>query len=171
MIRWPATWKHSWPSQSCLWISLVLFVVTFKHLVLEKTIHLKKKISLTTCPSSCSSYPSILDHIAHIIELIGRIPRRFALSGKYSQDFFNRRGSIVKMSFHLGHRDTTSGNRAFTPRLFLVITQVPLELGTQCFYDILDSPLDGESISSHLGQKASWNALQRGVHATLSASV
>lgn len=36
---------------------------------------------------------SSVDHIAHIIELLGCIPRHFALSGKYSREFFNRRGS------------------------------------------------------------------------------
>lgn len=36
---------------------------------------------------------SSIDHIAHIIELLGCIPRHFALSGKYSREFFNRRGS------------------------------------------------------------------------------
>lgn len=36
---------------------------------------------------------SLVDHIAHIIELLGNIPRHFALSGKYSREFFNRRGS------------------------------------------------------------------------------
>ncbi|XP_078275807.1 SRSF protein kinase 2 isoform X8 [Rhinoraja longicauda] len=31
---------------------------------------------------------------AHIIELLGNIPRHFALSGKYSREFFNRRGEL-----------------------------------------------------------------------------
>lgn len=44
-------------------------------------------------PSSSSSL-SPVDHIAHIIELLGCIPRHFALSGKYSREFFNRRGSV-----------------------------------------------------------------------------
>lgn len=45
-------------------------------------------------PSPSSDLPlSSIDHIAHIIELLGCIPRHFALSGKYSREFFNRRGS------------------------------------------------------------------------------
>lgn len=45
-------------------------------------------------PSIPLSLPlSSIDHIAHIIELLGCIPRHFALSGKYSREFFNRRGS------------------------------------------------------------------------------
>lgn len=32
------------------------------------------------------------DHLAHIIELLGKVPRHIALSGKYSKDFFNKKG-------------------------------------------------------------------------------
>ena len=35
------------------------------------------------------------DHIAHIIELLGPIPLPFALSGRYSREYFNRRGETV----------------------------------------------------------------------------
>ena len=34
------------------------------------------------------------DHIAHIIELLGPIPRHIALSGRFSQEVFNRRGEL-----------------------------------------------------------------------------
>eukprot|EP00062_Callorhinchus_milii_P006060 gi/632946804/ref/XP_007888739.1/ PREDICTED: SRSF protein kinase 3-like [Callorhinchus milii] len=34
------------------------------------------------------------DHIAHIIELLGGIPVPFALSGKFSKDFFNVKGEL-----------------------------------------------------------------------------
>ncbi len=40
------------------------------------------------------------DHIAHVIELLGPIPPHFALSGRYSREYFNRRGkSSEKISF------------------------------------------------------------------------
>lgn len=32
------------------------------------------------------------DHIAHVIELLGEIPRHVALGGRYSREFFNRKG-------------------------------------------------------------------------------
>uniref|UniRef100_A0A8C8EC25 non-specific serine/threonine protein kinase n=1 Tax=Otus sunia TaxID=257818 RepID=A0A8C8EC25_9STRI len=32
------------------------------------------------------------DHIAHVMELLGEIPRHVALGGRYSREFFNRRG-------------------------------------------------------------------------------
>lgn len=33
------------------------------------------------------------DHLAHVIELLGPIPRHIALAGKYSREFFNRKGT------------------------------------------------------------------------------
>ncbi|CAB1330211.1 unnamed protein product [Coregonus sp. 'balchen'] len=37
------------------------------------------------------------DHIAHIIELLGKIPAAVALSGKYSIEYFNRRGEMHRI--------------------------------------------------------------------------
>lgn len=56
--------------------------------------------SLSPLPPPPSSFLplSSVDHIAHIIELLGVIPRHFALSGKYSREFFNRRGSTRESS-------------------------------------------------------------------------
>ncbi|XP_025106527.1 SRSF protein kinase 3-like isoform X2 [Pomacea canaliculata] len=45
-------------------------------------------------PHSGEDYSRDEDHLAHIIELIGPIPRHIALSGKYSREFFNRRGEL-----------------------------------------------------------------------------
>lgn len=39
-----------------------------------------------------------LDHLAQIIELVGPIPRRFALSGQDSREFFNRQGELRHIS-------------------------------------------------------------------------
>lgn len=35
------------------------------------------------------------DHVAHIVELLGIIPRHIAFSGKYSHVFFNSQGEEV----------------------------------------------------------------------------
>nr|XP_040024139.1 SRSF protein kinase 2-like isoform X3 [Gasterosteus aculeatus aculeatus] len=51
----------------------------------------KKTNKSKTLPES---YSRSRNHIAHIIELLGCIPRHFALSGKYSREFFNRRGEL-----------------------------------------------------------------------------
>ncbi|KAJ3596038.1 hypothetical protein NHX12_002447 [Muraenolepis orangiensis] len=53
-------------------------------------------------PHSGEDYSRDEDHIAHIIELLGCIPRHFALSGKYSREFFNRRDHIALISELLG---------------------------------------------------------------------
>ncbi|XP_005103669.1 SRSF protein kinase 3 isoform X2 [Aplysia californica] len=49
-------------------------------------------------PHSGEDYTRDEDHLAHIIELIGPIPRHIALSGKYSREFFNKRGELRHIS-------------------------------------------------------------------------
>lgn len=39
----------------------------------------------------CASFP---DHLALVIELLGKIPRHYALSGKYAQEYFTKRGTL-----------------------------------------------------------------------------
>ena len=43
-------------------------------------------------PASGSRYSKDDDHIAQIIELVGEFPKSIAFSGKYSPEFFNRKG-------------------------------------------------------------------------------
>ncbi|XP_063976254.1 SRSF protein kinase 3 [Diachasmimorpha longicaudata] len=45
-------------------------------------------------PHSGADYSRDEDHLAHIIELLGEIPRRIALSGKYSKAFFTKKGEL-----------------------------------------------------------------------------
>ncbi|KAF9792651.1 kinase-like domain-containing protein [Thelephora terrestris] len=45
-------------------------------------------------PASGSRYSKDDDHIAQIIELMGEFPKSLAFSGKYSGDFFNRKGEL-----------------------------------------------------------------------------
>ncbi|ODM91950.1 Serine/threonine-protein kinase spk-1 [Orchesella cincta] len=49
-------------------------------------------------PHTGENYSRDEDHCAHIIELLGPIPRRIALSGKYSHDIFNRKGKLRNIS-------------------------------------------------------------------------
>ncbi|KAG1670927.1 SRSF protein kinase 2 [Nymphon striatum] len=42
-------------------------------------------------PHSGDNYSRDEDHLAHIIELLGEIPRHIAFGGKYSKEFFNKR--------------------------------------------------------------------------------
>lgn len=63
-----AVWQHSSSQTHCCRVS--------------------ERNSVCVC-SLCS------DHIAHVIELLGPIPLPFALSGRYSREYFNRRGKTV----------------------------------------------------------------------------
>ncbi|XP_012283185.1 SRSF protein kinase 3 isoform X2 [Orussus abietinus] len=45
-------------------------------------------------PHSGEDYCRDEDHLAHIIELLGEIPRRIALSGKHSKMFFTKKGEL-----------------------------------------------------------------------------
>ncbi len=45
-------------------------------------------------PRSGEDYERDEDHLALMIELVGRIPRRVALGGKYSRDFFSKTGEL-----------------------------------------------------------------------------
>ncbi|KAJ1939074.1 serine/threonine protein kinase, CMGC [Linderina pennispora] len=45
-------------------------------------------------PHSGGRYSKDEDHIAQIIETVGVFPKKFALSGKYSNELFNRRGEL-----------------------------------------------------------------------------
>nr|XP_039263594.1 SRSF protein kinase 3-like isoform X1 [Styela clava] len=45
-------------------------------------------------PHSGEDYSRDEDHIALMIELLGHFPKRFAASGQYSKEFFNRRGEL-----------------------------------------------------------------------------
>lgn len=44
-------------------------------------------------PASGSRYSKDDDHIAQIMELMGEFPKQVAFAGKYSSDFFNRKGT------------------------------------------------------------------------------
>jgi len=45
-------------------------------------------------PRSGKDYDRDEDHLALMMELIGRMPKHLALSGKYSKEFFNRNGEL-----------------------------------------------------------------------------
>jgi len=45
-------------------------------------------------PHSGEDYSRDEDHLAHIIELAGHIPRNIAMSGKYSKEYFRKTGEL-----------------------------------------------------------------------------
>jgi serine/threonine-protein kinase SRPK1 len=46
-------------------------------------------------PHGGEDYSRDEDHLAHVIELLGPIPRTTAFSGKYSREFFNKKGKSL----------------------------------------------------------------------------
>lgn len=46
-------------------------------------------------------FPSA-DHIALIIELLGKVPRKYAMLGKYSKEFFTRKGNGLSAALIVG---------------------------------------------------------------------
>ena len=49
-------------------------------------------------PQSGTKYGKDDDHIAQIIELLGNFPKALAVSGKWSQEIFNRKGELRNIS-------------------------------------------------------------------------
>ncbi|CDQ96424.1 unnamed protein product [Oncorhynchus mykiss] len=45
-------------------------------------------------PHSGQDYTRDEDHIALIIELLGKVPRKLILAGKYSKEFFTKKGDL-----------------------------------------------------------------------------
>jgi len=45
-------------------------------------------------PHSGEDYTRDEDHLAHIIELLGEIPKRIAMSGKHSRSYFNKKNQL-----------------------------------------------------------------------------
>ena len=80
------------------------------------------KVANLTLPVPPSPLPPS-DHIAHIIELLGPIPRHIALNGRYSSEFFNKKAELRHIHrlrswyVHLrGHGCTESGdNNNYAP--------------------------------------------------------
>uniref|UniRef100_A0A8C3XW14 non-specific serine/threonine protein kinase n=1 Tax=Chelydra serpentina TaxID=8475 RepID=A0A8C3XW14_CHESE len=138
-------------------------------------------------PHSGEDYSRDEDHIAHIVELLGRIPSHFALCGKYSQELFDHRGSIspptLSSSRHQGCRQ--SGDGASTPVFCSTPAHLSMENRVPQVPEFLecwelqskDSPSGGielwtSSIPSQLVKKTRMTSFPNGgVHAALSVGV
>ncbi|KAF7255806.1 hypothetical protein EG68_07074 [Paragonimus skrjabini miyazakii] len=78
-------------------------------------------------PHSGEDYNRDEDHLAHIIELLGPIPRNIALSGKYSRDYFDKRGefhnTLLRYFLHSVHSCLRHIRRLKPWNLFSVLTE------------------------------------------------
>lgn len=84
-------------------------------------------------PQSGSKYSKDDDHIAQIIELLGRIPPQILLTGKWTMEFFNRRGelrniqklkpwglkSVLKEKYHYSEEDAELVSSFLLPMIHL----------------------------------------------------
>nr|CAD7398572.1 unnamed protein product [Timema cristinae] len=59
-------------------------------------------------PHSGEDYSRDEDHLAHIIELLGTIPKHLIFSGKYSREYFNKKGDVNRHLTLNGQRDLQS---------------------------------------------------------------
>jgi serine/threonine-protein kinase SRPK3 len=85
-------------------------------------------------PQSGTKYGKDDDHIAQIIELLGPFPKSMCLSGKWSQEIFNRKGElrnihrlrhwalpdVLKEKYHFKEEDARKVAEFLTPMLELV---------------------------------------------------
>jgi len=85
-------------------------------------------------PQSGTKYGKDDDHIAQIIELLGPFPKSLCLSGKWSQEIFNRKGElrnihrlrhwalpdVLKEKYHFKEEDAKKVADFLTPMLELV---------------------------------------------------
>lgn len=49
-------------------------------------------------PHSGDDYTRDEDHLAHIIELLGAIPKQIIFSGKHAREFFSKKGNHIQNS-------------------------------------------------------------------------
>ena len=68
-------------------------------------------------PQSGTKYGKDDDHIAQIIELLGPFPKQLCLSGKWSQEIFNRKGELrnIHRLRHWALPDVLREKYHFTP--------------------------------------------------------
>jgi serine/threonine-protein kinase SRPK3 len=48
-------------------------------------------------PRKGDSYSKNDDHLAQIIELMGKMPKKFAISGRYSKKYFDKNGNLRRI--------------------------------------------------------------------------
>lgn len=86
-------------------------------------------------PHSGSRYSKDEDHLALIIETVGELPKKFSLSGKHSDLFFNRRGELrhihrlrptsIKDLLHLEYGFSVKDSREIEDFLMPMLEPVP----------------------------------------------
>jgi len=91
-------------------------------------------------PKSGKDYDRDEDHLALMIELLGKFPKSFAMSGKYSKKFFNKRGDLKHISklnywplrdvFHEKYRFSEKAAEEFASFLEMMLRVDPKDRAT-----------------------------------------
>lgn len=85
-------------------------------------------------PQSGTKYGKDDDHIAQIIELLGTLPKSLCMSGKWSQEIFNRKGElrnihrlrhwalpdVLREKYHFSVQEATRISELLSPMLELL---------------------------------------------------
>ncbi|KAM9510744.1 SRSF protein kinase 3-like [Guaruba guarouba] len=82
-------------------------------------------------PHSGEDYSRDEDHIAHVIELLGEIPRHVALGGRFSREFFNRRAEPCPEPTIVPSYYTTSDAVISSESVFVVEISLACKNGAQ----------------------------------------
>lgn len=78
-----------------LWFYWVTFFVALVfQMSMTVLVHVGSRLHVDMTMSWPLPFLSLSDHMAHIIELVGNIPRHLSLSGRYSHEIFNKRGEL-----------------------------------------------------------------------------
>jgi hypothetical protein len=81
-------------------------------------------------PHSGEDYSRDEDHLAHIIELVGQIPKSVALAGKFSREFFKKSGR-----FTLSYLFNCSDEDLFMYKIVLWIKNIKLNISLRGLLD------------------------------------
>lgn len=84
----PATWDER------VFLLLTILVALFLSARATVVSACSVLIKLSCVSVLLAMFPNA-DHIALIIELLGKVPRKYAMLGKYSKEFFTRKGNGI----------------------------------------------------------------------------
>lgn len=119
-------------------------------------------------PQSGTKYGKDDDHIAQIIELLGPFPKSLCLSGKWSQEIFNRKGElrnihrlrhwalpdVLHEKYHFSAEDSKRTSDFLLPMLELVPNE-RANAGGMAGHEFLDGTkgMDGIKLEVEVGSK------------------
>lgn len=86
-VRWIESFSHLWQKESLQCFTRRCACYSFCQCLELHFLHMSSLFPLLT-------HLKHTDHIALIIELLGKVPRKLIVAGKYSKEFFTKKGKI-----------------------------------------------------------------------------